>query len=277
MSQAMNCVTSLTLVALLACLAGAATGDVPAPPADEGAGFEDDYSDDFEDDFLADFEALLDEDEDASDSRGFPDPAEDMNRKILRFNQAANKWAIDPISKGYAFIAPDPIRFAIRRFFDNLNEPVTFTNDLFQLEWKDAGRAMGSFVINSTVGLGGLLEPPQNVGFPRHRPDVGHNHALAKVQSGPYLMLPVMGPTNIRDGAGKIVDLFMRPANWFLGFGTLSILAGTGQAIVVMETHNQDFKELEKSSVDFYPVLRSAYYQNRMGEIWDRRQDRERR
>ena len=83
-----------------------------------------------------------------------------------------------------------------------------------------------------------------------------------------------MGPTNLRDGTGKIVDLFMRPASWFLGFGTLSILAGTGEGIVVMESHQQDFEELEKSSVDFYPVLRSAYYQNRMGEIWDRRQHR---
>ena len=77
-----------------------------------------------------------------------------------------------------------------------------------------------------------------------------------------------------RDGTGKIVDLFLRPASWFLGFGTLSIVSGTSEGIVVMESHHKDFAELEKSSVDFYPVLRSAFYQNRMGEIWDRRQHR---
>ena len=95
-----------------------------------------------------------------------------------------------------------------------------------------------------------------------------------QILSGPYLIVPVMGPTNLRDGSGKIVDLFMRPASWFLGFGTISLVTGTSEGIVILESHHRDFQELERSSVDFYPVLRSAYYQNRMGEIWDRRQHR---
>jgi phospholipid-binding lipoprotein MlaA len=237
---------------------------------------EEDVVDDFADDFADDFDALLDEPEELTGSEGFPDPLEPANRKILKFNQFANKWGIDPIAKGYAFVVPDEARFAVRRFFLNLNAPVTTVNDALQLEWRDAGMTIGAFLINSTLGLGGLFAPGDKLGFPRHRSDFGQTLALADVESGPYLVIPIMGPTNIRDGSGKIVDLFMRPASWFLGFGVLSVLAGTGEGIVVLEAHRSDLAELEKSSVDFYPVLRSAYYQNRMGEIWDRRQDHRR-
>jgi phospholipid-binding lipoprotein MlaA len=275
MSMKLNC------LALLIALCGVshASADVDAEPEETGTAVaadavtvEDDY-DDFDDEFADDFDALLDEPEVLAGSEGFPDPLEPANRKILQFNQFAMKWGINPISRGYAFLVPKQARFAVRRFFFNLNAPVTMVNDTLQLEWRDAGLTIGAFVINTTLGLGGLFAPAEKLGFPRHRSDFGQTLALADVESGPYLIIPIMGPTNIRDGSGKIVDLFMRPANWFMGFGVLSLLAGTGEGIVVLEAHRQDFAELEKSSVDFYPVLRSAYYQNRMGEIWDRRQD----
>ena len=145
---------------------------------------------------------------------------------------------------------------------------------MLQLEWKDAAITTGALLVNSTIGLAGLFEPGEKMGLPRHRSDFGQTLALAKFESGPYLMIPVMGPTNFRDGTGTVVDLFMRPASWFLGFGTISIISGTSEGIVILETHSRDLEELEKSSVDFYPVLRSAYYQTRTDEIWDRRQHR---
>ena len=248
---------------------GSATGaDSGANDDPANASYHAAESDSFEDAF----DALLEEEEDLPE--GFPDPMENANRKILKFNQGANKWIIDPVSRSYAFLVPDRVRFAIRRFFANLNAPTTFGNDLLQLEWKDASMTFGALVINSTLGLGGLFQPAKLMGLPRHRSDFGQTLALARVESGPYLVVPIMGPTNVRDATGKIVDLFLRPASWFLGFGTLSILSSTSEGIVIMESHHKDFAELEKSSVDFYPVLRSAFYQNRMGEIWDRRQHR---
>lgn len=220
------------------------------------------------------FDDLLDEEDEFLESEGFPDPMESLNRKTLRFNHYASKFIIRPISRSYDFIMPDPLKFAIRRVFKNLNAPVTFTNDMVQLEWKDAAVTTGAFVVNSTVGLGGLFEPAAKIGMPRHRSDFGQSLALAEVDSGPYVVIPFMGPTCLRDGGGTLVDLVMRPATWFFGFGLLASIYTGGEAIVTLETHERDLEELEKSSVDFYPVLRSAYYQTRMGEIWNRRQHR---
>lgn len=246
--------------------------DVDASESSDDA-FDEDVDDDF-DDFADDFDALLDEEEEVPGSEGFPDPLEGANRKILRFNQGAHKWILDPVSRSYAFIMPKPARFAIRRFFENLNGPVTLVNDTLQLEWKDAGLTLGALAVNSTIGFFGFFAPGEQLGLPRHRSDFGQTLALADLQSGPYIVIPIMGPTNLRDGTGKIVDLFMRPASWFLGFGVISIVSGTSEGIVTLESHHLELKELENSSVDFYPVLRSAYYQNRMGEIWGRREHR---
>jgi phospholipid-binding lipoprotein MlaA len=228
----------------------------------------------FDDDLFEDYDDLLLEDDEFVDSGGFPDPIEAANRKILGFNQVASKYMIGPVSRAYDFIMPRPAKLSIRRFFKNLNAPVTFANDMMQLEWKDAAVTTGAFVVNTTIGIGGLLEPAARIGMPRHRSDFGQTLALADVKSGPYLVIPLMGPTNLRDGTGALVDLVMRPASWFLGFGMLASLYTGGEAIVTLETHQRDLEELEKSSVDFYPALRSAYYQTRMGEVWNRREHR---
>jgi len=275
----LNCFIIVCLLA--AVLAGVASADGgtadeargPAPESGEAkaSGGLDTGADQSFDDA---FDALLEDEDELPQAMGFPDPIESANRKVLRFNQGANKWVIGPVSRGYAYVVPDPVRFAIRRFFDNLNAPVTLVNDLLQLEWREAGVTTGALIVNTTVGIGGLFAPGEKIGLPRHSSDFGQTLALARVGSGPYLVIPIMGPTNVRDGSGKIVDLFMRPASWFLGFGTLSILAGAGEGIVVIETHQKDLEELERSSVDFYPVLRSAYYQSRTAHIWSRRQHR---
>ena len=217
---------------------------------------------------------LLEDDDDFVEAEGFPDPIEGVNRRVLVFNQGVNRYLFTPISKAYDFVAPRAVKFAIRRFFSNLNAPVTLANDLIQLEWKDAAVTTGAFVVNSTVGIAGFFEPAAQIGLARHRSDFGQTLALANVSSGPYLVVPFMGPTNLRDGTGRLIDLFLRPATWFLGFGSFATLYSGSEAIVALETHQGDLNELEKSSVDFYPVLRSAYYQTRMAEIWDRREDR---
>jgi len=199
---------------------------------------------------------------------------EATNRKILKFNQGVDRYVSGPIARTYDFLLPDPVQFAIRRFFINLNQPVTLVNDVLQLEWKDAARTTGAFVVNSTVGLGGLFEPAEFIGLPRHRSDFGQTLALADVPSGPYLIVPFLGPANVRDGGGAIVDIFLRPTTWVLGFGTIAYVAMSGEALVTLETHHESLKNLEKSALDFYPVLRSAYYQDRVGNIWERREHR---
>ncbi len=275
-------VSVMSAIALLAQQAEAVTSDAtPTPAATESAsnddveaGASDAGATEADRRLGYDLDDFFDEEEEMIESSGFPDPIEGANRKILRFNQSVNKWLINPISRGYDFVTPDPVKFSIRRFFKNLNAPATLANDLMQLEWKDAATTTGAFVLNSTMGVGGLLEPAKYMGLPRHRSDFGQTLAIADVASGPYLVVPFVGPTNLRDGTGRLVDLILRPTAWLMGFGVLGSLTTGSEAVVTLETYQRDLEELERSSVDFYPVLRSAYYQARMSEIWSRREHR---
>lgn len=206
----------------------------------------------------------------------FPDPAEGTNRAIHAFNGQVDKWLLDPLTKAYGWLFPNPVKQAIRRFFANLGEPATSVNDLLQLEWTDAGVAGSRFVINSTFGIAGFFDVAQYIGLEPHRSDFGQTLALAGTPSGSYLILPLFGPNNARDGFGVLADLTMHPLTWFLGpanFMIYGIYTGS-QGISTREHHLESLDALRDSSVDYYATLRSAYYQNRMAQIWSRREDR---
>ncbi len=226
--------------------------------AEEGAGLDDE------------FDIELDE-----QPVGFPDPLEPVNRGMLRFNIELDRWLLDPITRVYGFLLPKFARRAIRRMLLNINTPPVLVNDLLQLEWRDAGVTLSRFVINSSVGLAGLIEVAGPMGLERHDSDFGQTLCMAGVASGPYLVLPVFGPSTMRDGAGEIVDNLMRPATWFFAIASPpQLLYGGGAGISTREEHYQALTALRESSVDFYAALRSAYYQNRMAEIWGRREHR---
>ena len=229
---------------------------------------------------------LYGDDEEFEENVGFPDPAEGTNRGVLRFNRTLDRWIFDPITRGYQFIVPAPGRRAIRRFFLNLNSPPILANDVLQLEWTDAGVTLARFVINSTVGVAGFFDVAEKIGLERHVSDFGQTLRLAGVESGPYLVVPVLGPNTVRGTTGLIMDGLFNPTTWFFGLGlgttfvTSSPLAEqllyTGTAgLTERDKHYESLKALEDSSVDFYSALRSAYYQNRQAEIWDRRLHRE--
>jgi phospholipid-binding lipoprotein MlaA len=215
---------------------------------------------------------LFDDDLEFEEPPGFPDPFERTNRNVLIFNELVDRSLVGPIIWFFGWVTPDQAKLALRRVFVNLNTPVVFTNDLLQLEWQDAGVTLGALVINSTVGLGGLFEPARRIGLERHRSDFGQTLTLAGVPSGPFLMVPVTGPTNVRDGMGTLIDVFLRPSTYIFGIGVLFYYGGEG--LVAMEEHHSKLSELKRSSVDFYPVLKSAYYQNRMDQIWSNREHR---
>jgi phospholipid-binding lipoprotein MlaA len=214
---------------------------------------------------------LFDDDEEAA---GFPDPWENSNRKVFAFNQGFDRWVLYPLMRGYTLITPEFLRKGLRNFFRNINQPVVLVNDAFQLEWTDATVTVGALVVNTTVGIGGLFEPAKHMGMPRHYSDFGQTLALAGAESGPYIMIPIAGPTTVRDGSGAVVDIFLRPATWVFGIGTVILIYRGGEGFVTLEEHYETLRELERSSVDFYSVLHAAYSQNRMDRIWARRRDR---
>jgi len=215
-----------------------------------------------------------DDDEDAEGaSRGFPDPWEATNRGVLGFNALADRFFLDPLTHAYRLVFPDPVRKAVLRFFWNLDTPPIFLNDILQLEWKDAGVTGARFLVNSTVGLAGFFDPATSIGLERHVSDFGQTLALAGVPSGNYVVLPLLGPSCIRDGVGIATDLAMRPLIYILTPVGL-IAYGGSVGLTTREAYMDAIGELQDSSIDYYAVLRNVYYQSRLEAVWGRRQDR---
>jgi len=216
---------------------------------------------------------LFDEDYEEMDFDGVPDPAEETNRQIFRANRQFDRFVFDPITKGYRFVVPDPLRTGIRNAFHNLDSPIILANDLLQLEWEDAGITVVRLVLNSTLGIGGLFDVAERMGIEKHDSDFGQTLALAGVPSGPFLMVPIFGPTTLRDGFGTAVDLGMSPTTHLFGPVVLLYYGGTS-GLALRDEHFDDLKQLEKSSLDYYSTLRSAWWQQRQSALWTRREDR---
>jgi phospholipid-binding lipoprotein MlaA len=194
------------------------------------------------------------------------DPLEGLNRAVLGFNDVVDQALLRPIAWTYNKVMPDPAILAVRRFFANLRSPVQFANDLLQLEFADAANTAGRFGLNSTIGLLGLFEVAEPLGLPAHYADFGQTLHSYGSGPGPYLMLPLFGPSTLRDGTGRLVDVALDPLAWLLTPEQSLGVAGT--SIVVRREELLDpLDELRKSSVDWYAALRSAYSQRRAVEL----------
>ncbi|MEE8258904.1 MAG: VacJ family lipoprotein [Sphingomonadales bacterium] len=198
------------------------------------------------------------------------DPIEPMNRVTLKFNRGLEKVIIKPVTKVYRFIIPRPLRKGISNALFNLETPVILLNDLLQGEEKRAWHTLKRFAINSTVGLGGLIDVAAKGGTPRHDEDFGQTLAVHGVGEGPYIVLPFFGPSNPRDTVGLIADIFSDPLFWIFRAKNLDTLKYTRFGLDIVDTydrHMEDIEELERGSLDYYAALRSAFRQNRASEI----------
>jgi phospholipid-binding lipoprotein MlaA len=212
--------------------------------------------------------------EHAEAASGFPDPLEYANRKTLWFDQQLDRFVVDPVVRTYQFLVPPPGRRAVRRFTQNINSVSILINDLLQREWSDASITTQRLVINSTVGIGGLFDPAAAIGMERHHSDFGQTLALLGIDSGPYLMLPLLGPSNARDSGGTVVDFFLQPMLYILPIAQLFVYEGSlglSSGLAARDAYSEGIAALRSSSVDYYSALRNAYYQTRTAEIWARR------
>jgi phospholipid-binding lipoprotein MlaA len=202
------------------------------------------------------------------------DPIEPVNRHMLDVNMQIDRWFFDPITRAYAFVVPSPARQSVRRFLVNLDSPAVFANDLLQLAPLDAAVTLVRFGFNTTVGVAGLFDPATRIGLTGHTTDFGQTMALYGVPSGPYLMLPILGPTTARDGSGYVVDFLFQPTTYVLPGLTLFVYASIHEGsagLALRDAQAAGLHALEMSSVDFYAALRSAYYQDRTAAIEARR------
>lgn len=194
------------------------------------------------------------------------DPLEEGNRAIFQFNQKLDDWLWSPITRAYRFVAPEPVRTGIRRALNNLNTPVYVANHVLQLRLFDAGQAVGAFALNSTLGILGIFEPGREAGWEIRPADFGQTLGLVGFASGPYVVVPVFGPTTVRDAVGSAVDYLLQPLNYLLGIPT-QLVWGGGAGLTLREEVSDELAALEKSSIDFYSVMRSAYVQSREKSI----------
>lgn len=198
------------------------------------------------------------------------DPLEGWNRGVLKFNDGLRTVLLVPVAKGYRFIVPEPGRDGIRNVLDNLRGPVIFANDMFQGESKRAGITLARFMINSTVGIAGLFDVAEGLGLPKHNEDFGQTLAVHGVEPGAYLVIPVLGPSTVRDAFGLAADAFMDPLGWVLRVedkSEYSLLRAGVDGIDLLERNLENLQDLKRNSLDFYSALKSSYIQNRQSEI----------
>ena len=244
----------LALFASIAALPARADHPIePAPAADSAAAPGDDPLFDEDEDF-----DLL---EDASNR----DPFEGLNRDVFTFNRTVDRYVFDPVTRGYQFAIPAPGRHAVYRAFQNLDSPMILANHMAQFRVHDAASTLTRFVINSSIGVVGLFDPAASY-FEVYRIEGDFGQTLARygTPSGPFLMLPVFGPSTVRDVVGDVVDIMADPISYLLGpWRWWTLVLGGGEGLTTLEAHIDDREELEKGSVDYYSALRSAYLQSR--------------
>jgi phospholipid-binding lipoprotein MlaA len=195
------------------------------------------------------------------------DPLEPLNRGIYKVNHTLDRFLLRPVAKGYDTVAPRFVKFAVMNFFRNLEQPVYVANLLLQGKFTGAARQTGRFVINSTLGLAGIIDAAKDAGLPREQEDFGQTLAVWGIGGGPYLMLPLFGPSNFRDGIGLLADAQIDP---LLNYDNASVR----DKLIILKIIDKRRQLLPadkaiNEAADPYIFIREAYLQNRIYNIYD--------
>ncbi len=194
------------------------------------------------------------------------DPYEPFNRAMFDFNLFLDDMILRPVSYLYKEGVPEPLRHNIHNFLNNLRGPVVLANDLMQGDMDRAGNTLMRFGMNTTIGLLGIIDFATEAGIPAHDEDFGQTLAVWGAESGPYLVLPIFGPSNPRDMAGIAVDTLIDP--WGMIAPTDFAIGRAVTTAVDRRARRYDtIDDLQKNSLDFYSSVKSLYRQRRMDEI----------
>jgi len=199
------------------------------------------------------------------------DPLEPLNRKVFAMNQAIDRALIKPIAKGYAKAIPQGGRDSIRNFLVNVHDPVVLINNLLQAQFRRAGITLGRFLVNTTAGIAGFVDVAKNHGLPEQTGDLGQTFHAWGAREGPYLVLPVMGPSSPRDAAGLGLQVYLDPFRYVASdedFPSAAVYAPTVVGGIDLRSRNIDSLDaIEKDAIDYYASLRSLYRQNRAAQL----------
>lgn len=204
----------------------------------------------------------------ASAGRPDNDPIEPVNRKVFWFNDKVDVYVLEPVAKGWDRVAPDPVQRSVANFFANVRFPIVFVNDLLQGKVQRGAEDAGRFAINTTVGVVGLFDYAARLGLEPHVEDFGQTLGWWGVPPGPYLVWPILGPSNPRDTVGLFGDSAASIASWWIDWYILTgarVFETVNTRAIFLDT----VAEAKRASFDYYSFVRNAYFQRRQALIND--------
>lgn len=203
------------------------------------------------------------------------DPLEPLNRGIYQFNDAVDKALLKPVASGYRTVVPEVVRTGVNNFFSNIGDILIAANNLLQLKVPEALSDVGRVAVNSTIGIFGLFDPATSMGLEKHNEDFGQTLGRWGVGSGPYLVLPLLGPSSVRDGMGRVVDAHYDPL-----INSMHDVEERNRvlALRIIDARSRLLdaeKVLDEAALDPYAFVRDAYLQRRLSQVYDGKPPRE--
>ncbi|MDZ5646070.1 VacJ family lipoprotein [Nitrospirillum sp. BR 11828] len=204
------------------------------------------------------------------------DPLEGMNRGVFWFNDQVDQAVLRPVAQAYRWAIPPALRDAVSNVLNNVRSPLTLANNLLQGDFEGAGVTVERFVINSTVGIGGLVDVAAANGIPYHYQSLSQTFAVWGIDEGPYLVLPFLGASSVRDAAGFGLEAWGDPVTRVASNTNNDWANYTRVGLTVLDARSTYFEaldDLRKNSVDYYAAIRAAYRQQRDGYILNGKAD----
>ena len=206
------------------------------------------------------------------------DPLSGYNRAMTSFNDKVIIYALNPVAEAYAYVIPQPLRIGISNFIDNIQFPIRFANNLLQGKFQNSSDELERFIINSTVGVAGLMDVATNhmtTPIPPHKEDFGQTLGYYGIGPGYHIVLPFLGPSNVRDIFGIIGDGYLSPLVNIRGLENYKIPKNLGQSVGIYtiylinrtSLHLGEYESLKEDAIDLYPFLRDIYEQKRISDI----------
>ena len=266
---------TLSFFLLLFTLQGCATKEATPETTDQSSQTEittttaqEAETDDFEDEFEEEFSQ--------NETEETYDPLSGYNRAMTSFNDAVIIYGLSPVAKVYAAVLPEPLRIGISNAIHNLQFPIRFTNNLLQGKFQNSSNELERFIVNSTIGLGGLMDPAKHyMNIHPHEEDFGQTLGHYGVGSGVHVVIPFIGPSNVRDIAGITLDAYLSPLVNIRGLENYKIPQNLAESVTIYTVHliNKtslhlgEYEDLKKDAIDLYPFLKDIYEQKRDSEI----------
>ena len=201
------------------------------------------------------------------------DPIEPVNRTMFAFNQAVEFGVVTPVSRAYDVVLPNLVKDGIRNFINHLRSPLNFINSILQGNFDQAAEVFGRFTLNTIAGFGGIFDPAKEMGLPYKGEDFGQTLAVWGFGPGPYLVLPIIGPSNLRDMTGRVVDFFANPVKILTSHTHLDWTPVAVEATAPVDSYARNYDKIQtlrSTSLDYYNTVKSLYNQRRQGAIENR-------